>query len=138
LDPLDMNNPFGIRYFRTDSLFGDERLSLFSETFLFLNGRVFGFKFSPFAFGNISLLKSEEPLFSKSNAYYSLGGGVRTRNENLVFGTIELRFAYFSRSVGESAFKITLSGNIRFKYSTNYVKAPDIVQVNQNSDNVIY
>jgi hypothetical protein len=138
LDPLYIGNPFGVRYFNTDSAYGDQRISLYSETFLFLKTKIFGFKFSPFAFGNISLLKPEAQSFSKSGAYYGLGGGLRTRNENLVFGTIELRFAYFPRKIDQQSFKITLQGNIRFKFNTSYVKAPDIVEVNNDIDNDIY
>ena len=138
LDPLYISNRFGVRYFNTDSVYGDQRISLYSETFLFLKGKIFGFKFSPFAFGNIALLKPEEQPFSKSGAYYGLGGGLRTRNENLVFGTIELRFAYFPRKIDQQSFKITLQGNIRFKYNASYVKAPDIAQLNNDVNNDVY
>jgi hypothetical protein len=138
LDPLYINNPFGVRYFNTDSVYGDQRISLYSETFLFLKGKILGFKFSPFAFGNIALLKPQEQTLSKSGAYYGLGGGLRTRNENLVFGTIELRFAYFPRKIDQQSFKITLQGNIRFKYNTSYVKAPDIVEMNNDVNRDIY
>jgi hypothetical protein len=138
LDPLYINNPFGIRYFNTDSVYGDQRVSLYSETFLFLREKVFGFKFSPFAFGNITLLKPEGQSLSKSGGYYGLGGGLRTRNENLVFGTIELRFAYFPRKIDQQSFKITLQGNIRFKYNASYVKAPNIIEVNNDVNRDIY
>jgi hypothetical protein len=138
LDPLYISNSFGVRYFNTAAVYGEQRFSLYSETFLFLKAKIFGFKFSPFTFGNISLLTPEEQSFSKSDAYYGLGGGLRTRNENLVFGTIELRFAYFPRKIDQQSFKLTLQASIRFKYNTNYVKAPDIVQLNSDINNDVY
>lgn len=138
LDQLNVGNSFGVRYFRADSALGDERLSLYSETFFFLNTKIFGFKFSPFAFGNVSFLKPEDRSISKTGAYYGLGGGLRTHNENLVLQTVELRLAYFPRKINQNSFKLTFNANIRFKYSSNYVRAPEIIQVNSNIDNVVY
>jgi hypothetical protein len=138
LEPLSINNNFGLQSFRSDSVRGDQRISLYSETFIFLKYKIFGFKFAPFAFGDITLIRPEAESFSKSGAYYGLGGGVRTRNENLVFGTFELRFIYFPRKVDQNSFKLTLSSNIRFRSNGSYVKAPDIVQLNNDNANNIY
>ena len=138
LDPLSINNNFGLRFFRSDSVRGSQRISLYSETFIFLKYKVFGFKFAPFVFGDITLIRPEAESFSRSGAYYGLGGGVRTRNENLVFGTIELRFVYFPRKVDQNSFKLTFSTNIRFRSTSSYVRAPDIVQVNNDYTNNIY
>ena len=138
LDPLSINNNFGLRFFHSDSIRGDQRISLYSETFFFLKYKVFGFKFAPFAFGDITLIRPENESFSKSTAYYGLGGGVRTRNENFVFGTIELRAIYFPRKVDQNSFKLTITTNIRFRVNSSYVSAPDIVQVNNDNENNIY
>ncbi len=138
LFPLSINNEFGLQNFNTASLLGNQRISLLSETSFFLTPKLFGFKFAPFVFGNAVLLTPEHQNFSKSELYYGLGGGIRTRNENLVFGTIELRVLYFPHQEGEaSSFKIGISSNIRFRYNTNYVKAPDIIQLNSDYDNNI-
>jgi len=138
LDPLSINNNFGVRYFRSDSALGDVRISLYSETFLFLKYKVFGFKFAPFTFGSLTLLKPEEQSFSKSGMYYGLGAGLRTRNENLIFNTVELRVVYFPRKIDQNSFKIYLTTNIRFRLSNGYVHAPDIVQVNSDNQNAVY
>jgi hypothetical protein len=138
LEPLSINNNFGLRFFRSDSIRGMQRISLYSETFIFLKYKVFGFKLAPFAFGDITLIRPEDESFSKSTAYYGLGGGVRTRNENLVFGTIELRLMYFPRKVDQNSFKLTLNTNLRFRVNSSYVSAPEIVQVNNDNGNNIY
>jgi hypothetical protein len=68
-----------------------------------------------------------------------LGAGLRTRNENFVFGTIELRFIYFPRTVpGNNAFKITITTNLNFRFNSTYVTEPDIVQSNTDNNNGIY
>ena len=139
LDPLNLNNVFGLRNFNADSVMGVQRLSLYAETFMFLKYKVFGFKFAPFILGDASLLTPENTGLFKSDLYYGIGGGVRTRNENLVFNTIQLRFVYFPRSPeGNHAFKLTLTTNLNFRYNSNYVNEPDIIQLNADNNNGIY
>ncbi len=60
LDQLKINNPFGIRYFGSDSALGDRRISLHGETFTFFKYKLFGFQFSPFVFQDVSVLTPEQ------------------------------------------------------------------------------
>jgi len=139
IDPLTINNVFGLRYFSGDSTFGVQRLTLHSETTLFLRYRFLGFKFAPFAFGDLSLLTPETGTFQKSSLYHGIGAGVRTRNENLVFNTIELRMVYFPRKTTQNtSFKIMLNTGIQFRYNNTYVRQPDVVYLNTDGLNSIY
>jgi hypothetical protein len=139
LDALRIDNPFGLRYFSSDSTIGQQRISLHEETFIFLKYKLLGFKFAPFVFADAALLTPPKQNFSKSQAYYGIGCGVRTRNENLVFGTIEVRLVYFPNNVPQNnPFKILTTINLQFRYNTTYVHAPDIVQLNTDPTNNIY
>lgn len=139
LDPLKINNPFGIRYFGSDSAVGNRRLSLHGETFVFLKYKLFGFQFSPFVFNDVSALAPANQPISKSAFYWSIGAGVRLRNENLLFGTIELRFVYFPRQVAHMhPYLVNSNVNVRFRYNTTYVRAPDLVQLNADYSNSIF
>lgn len=139
MDALTLNNPFGLRYFSGDSVIGSQRVTLHSETSFFLNFRLLGFKFAPFAFGDISLLTPEDRSFDRSSLYHGIGAGVRTRNENLVFNTIEFRMVYFPRRTEQNqSFKIMIDTGIQFRYSSVYVKAPDVVFLNNSGLNSIY
>jgi len=139
LDPLGINNVFGLKYISFDSANGNQRLSVHTETIFFLKFKVLGFKFAPFASADIALFTPEHEKTSYSGFYSGFGGGIRTRNENIVFGTIELRFMFFPRkSQQHNAFKLTIAINLRFRYNNNYVKAPDIIQVNSDVNNNIY
>ncbi|HVW61658.1 MAG TPA: hypothetical protein VHC48_16510 [Puia sp.] len=139
MDALTLNNPFGLRYFSGDSVIGSQRLTLHSETSFFLNFRLLGFKFAPFAFGDISLLTPEDRSFDRSSLYHGIGAGLRTRNENLVFNTIEFRMVYFPRKTEQNqSFKIMIDTGIQFRYSSIYVKAPDVVFLNNSGLNSIY
>jgi hypothetical protein len=139
IDPLTINNVFGLRYFSGDSTFGAQRMTLHSETTFFLNYKLLGFKFAPFAFGDLSLLTPEHASFDKSALYHGIGAGIRARNENLVFNTIELRAVYFPRRTQQNqSFKIMLNTGIQFRYNNTYVRAPDVVNLNNDGLNSIY
>ncbi|HMW27697.1 MAG TPA: hypothetical protein PKC51_13685, partial [Ferruginibacter sp.] len=59
------------------------------------------------------------------------GGGVRTRNENLVLGTIELRGYFFPRVSGDmNNWKVELNSNIRFRYRSSFIRRPDVIIAN--------
>ncbi len=138
LDPLGINNPFGIRYFSADSVLGNQRASLHTETLSFINYKLFGFKFSPFLLADITSI-SPDNGFQRAQMFYGLGGGVRMRNENLVFRTIELRAIYFPRKGNQnSSFSASLVVNLAFKYNSNYVREPDIIQLNSDVQNNIF
>jgi hypothetical protein len=86
---------------------------------------------APFGFGEMAMLGTAARSIFYDIPYFGFGGGIRTRNENLVFGTIELRFAYFPRTVENmSSFVIRVSTNLRVKYSASFVKPPGFVLYN--------
>ena len=129
--PLRIDNYYGVRGFLTDSAQGTQRLSLQSETEFFLKFKLWGFHFCPFPYVDLSLLTPAGQPFSKSGLYSSFGGGIRMRNENLVFETIELR-AYFFPVAPDNmrGFKIVLNANVRYRYTSNFITPPEVVQLN--------
>ena len=129
--PLAINNFYGLRGFLSDSAVGGQRISLQLETEFFLHFKILGFQFAPFPYIDMSLLTPEHGSFSKSSFYTSVGGGVRARNEHLIFETIELRAYFFPVAPQDmSGFKVILNANIRYRYSSNFIAAPDLVQLN--------
>jgi hypothetical protein len=129
--PLRIDNGYGINGFRADSLLGNKRLSLKAETVVFTKPTLAGFHFAPFVFADIaSIAEKSQPLFNRA-PYFGFGGGLRTRNENLIFGTIEMRMFYFPRVTEDlSTFRLTVSSNLRVKYSSTFVKAPEFIRYN--------
>lgn len=129
--PLDINNEFGLQYFRADSLFGTKRFNIHSETIAFSPWQFLGFRFAPFTFGEMAMISGDEESIFSDKPFFGFGGGIRTRNENLIFGTVELRFVYYPRTIEDiSAFNIRVTTNLRIKYSAGFVKAPDFVRYN--------
>lgn len=129
--PLRIDNGFGIRGFLSDSAEGAKRLSIQLETVCYLKYKILGFQFAPFPYFDMSLITPQDRAYSKSSLYTSLGGGIRARNENLVFETIELRAFFFPVTpTNQRGFKLVLNANIRYRYTSNYINAPDLVKLN--------
>jgi hypothetical protein len=129
--PLRIDNYFGIRGFLSDSASGSRRLTIQTETEFYLKFRFLGFQFAPFPWYDIALLTPENLPYTTTKLHTALGGGIRARNENLVFETIELRVSVFPAAPKDMrGFKVDLNSNIRYRYISNYIVAPDIVQLN--------
>jgi hypothetical protein len=129
--PLNINDEFGLQYFRADSLLGTKRFNIRTETIAFSPWQLLGFRFAPFAFGEMSMLAGNDRSIFSDKPYFGFGGGIRTRNENLIFGTVELRIIYYPRTVEDiSSFNIRVTSNLRIKYSGSFVRAPGFVRYN--------
>ena len=133
-EPLFLTSDFGLPYFNTDStdiILADTRATIKFESVFFNLRKFLGFRFAPFAFTEFSFVKPIGKPANNTNGYSAVGGGIRTRNENLIFGTIELRGYYFPRITNAmSHWKVELSTNIKFKYNSSFIKKPDFVQAN--------
>lgn len=130
---LRIDNDFGIERFRSDSAIGTQRLGVSFETAVYIKPTLLGFNFAPFVFADMAMIAPQQTVLIRQKPYFGIGGGMRTRNENLIFGTIELRMYYFPRIPPQedfSKFKITLSSNLRVKYSSSFVKAPTLIRYN--------
>jgi hypothetical protein len=117
--------------FSPDSLFGFKRIFLRTETTVFTNWRWLGFQVAGFAAGESALLKQKQGPDVFDKLVWGLNGGVRIRNENLIFGTIELRGFYFPVQIkGVDTFGFSVSTNVRLKYTSVFVRPPNFVTYN--------
>ena len=129
--PLFLNSEFGLPYFSNGSLSSDLRATIKGEAVFFNTKKILGFRFAPFAFTDLILLKPTKLGLSDSDLFTAVGGGIRTRNENLVFGTIELRGYYFPRVNGDmKSWKVEVTSNIRFKYKSSFINRPGFIIAN--------
>ena len=130
-EALRINSTYGIPQLNREQIKGGSRLSANWETVLYNNRPILGFKSAPFVFGNLTYIRAVgNPIF-KGDIYSSVGSGVRIRNENLVFGTIELKGFYFPRTNQQlSPWNFSLITNLRYKYNSNIVEKPNYVEIN--------
>lgn len=113
-----------IHGFSADSLFGTQRLSLRGQVALYTPWQLLGFRFAPFAGMDWARLDCPQGD-CRTNGIIGLNAGFRTRNENLIFGTIEVRGAYVpDNGFGEQNFYFEVRQNIRIKNSGQFAGPP--------------
>ena len=129
--PLYLNSGFGLPYFNNGTLDSDLRASIKGESVFYNTKKILGFRFAPFFFTDVILLKPTNQAFKQSDIFTAIGGGIRTRNENLVFGTVELRGYWFPRVNGNmKSWKVELNSNIRFRFRSSFISRPDFIIAN--------
>ena len=129
--PLFLSSTFGLPEISNGVVAAQTRVTLKQEHVFYTNWNILGFRFAPFLFANGCFLIPTSENITKSEFYSSLGGGLRTRNESLIFGTMELRYNYFPRiNFGMQEFRIDFKTDLRFKYNSQYIKRPDFVLAN--------
>jgi hypothetical protein len=130
-DPIFLRNSFGLQEFDNGSIEGMFRATVKYEKAVYTPWSLISFRFAPFVFANASLFTPDHSAFRDSRLYPSIGGGIRTRNESLIFGTFELKGYYFPvKNVFNKNYRVEVTTNLRFRYITDFVKRPDFVQVN--------
>jgi hypothetical protein len=130
-EALRINSIYGIPQLNREQIKGGTRLSGNLETVLYNNRPIWGFKSAPFVFGNITYIRTMGDPILKGDIYTAIGSGLRIRNENLVFGTIELKGFYFPRTNQQiSPWNFSFITNLRYKYNSNIVDKPNYVEIN--------
>ncbi len=129
--PLLLESSYGLPYLNNNGVFADTRTTFKFESVFYNLKKVLGFRFAPFVFTDLSLVK---PILEKTQytkGFTAIGGGVRTRNENLVFGTIELKGYFFPRvNDGIKNWKVEFTSKIRFRYNSTFIRRPEFVTSN--------
>jgi len=130
-ESLRINSIYGIPQLNKEQIKGGTRISSNWETVFYNNRALWGFKSAPFVFGNITYIRTMGDPILKGDIYTAIGSGLRVRNENLVFGTIELKGCYFPRTNQQlSPWNFSLITNLRYKYNSNIVDKPNFVEIN--------
>lgn len=81
--------------FNSEYVYGNERLSLNAEFVAYSNLYLYNFRFLFFGFGDLGLVGPENESVLNQTIYSGLGIGFRVRNENLVFKTFQVKFAFY-------------------------------------------
>ena len=130
-EALLINSAYGIPPLNQESIRGGTRISANWESVFYNPRSLYGFKSSPFVFANLTYMRSRGEKIKTGEIFMAFGSGVRIRNENLVFGTIELKGYYFPRTqLQGSPWNFSLLTNLRFKYNSALISKPDFVEIN--------
>ncbi len=95
---LRIEDNTGIRGFSNDTIRPDQRLILNLETISFTPIYVYGFRFAFYGFTDIGIFTGKDAFRTDNNIISEIGLGLRIRNDNLIFRTIQFRFSYFPLS----------------------------------------
>jgi hypothetical protein len=125
---IDIRDINGIVGFSPDSLTGTQRLTLSEEAVIFTLWKVLGFRIAPLGRIDLAMINQKSPLIRKENFYAGISTGVRARNENLIFNTIEARIFFYPKTVERvQHFGFSITTNFYIKYPTNLVNKPSTV-----------
>jgi hypothetical protein len=94
-EEICISNNKGIRGLFGEELCGTHRLAMNLESIAFTPLSIFGFRFAFYGFADLAFIGPYDRGILTNRLYSGLGFGVRIRNENLVFKTFQLRFAFY-------------------------------------------
>lgn len=101
----------GFTGFKNDSINGTQRLSVDLESVLFSPINLYGFRCAFFGFTDFAFLSGTNERLGLGYSLSSIGLGIRIRNDNLVFNTLQIRIGYFPNPPSYSAIDhVTVSG----------------------------
>ncbi|HEY5407809.1 MAG TPA: hypothetical protein VIJ92_12010 [Ginsengibacter sp.] len=130
-EPLYIDSKYGLPAFRNGQIGGSLRTSVKAESVFYSPWAIESFRFAPFVFGYSGLFTPYNTPINTSNIYTIVGAGLRTRNESLIFGTLELKGYYFlKKNIYNENWRVDISTDITFKYNAQLVRKPDFIQVN--------
>jgi hypothetical protein len=121
----DMN---GILGFLPDSLVGFQRMTLDEEVTVFTPYKILGFHLAPIVRIDLALIRRFPAFFRTENFFSGFSVGLRARNENLIFNTIEARLFFYPKTVERlEHYRFNTTVNFRIKYPTTLVNKPATV-----------
>ncbi|HAM10003.1 MAG: hypothetical protein A2X05_07860 [Bacteroidetes bacterium GWE2_41_25] len=85
----------GFSGFRNDSIKGTQRFYAGLESVFFSPTDLLGFRFAFYGFSDIGYLFKSDEFIREGFQLLSIGLGVRIRNDNLLFNTLQIRFAFY-------------------------------------------
>jgi hypothetical protein len=85
----------GFSGFRNDSITGIDRFNISIESVVFSPANFYGFRFAYYGFADFSFLAGAQKNPESYSGLASIGIGVRIRNNNLLFNTLQIRLVYY-------------------------------------------
>jgi len=125
---ININKSNGLRDFESDLVRGTNKLVFTFESVCFTPVFFYGFKFAVFGFANVGTVGFDNSSIFGQNFYSGLGLGVRLRNENLIFKTIQIDFSFYPQIPPDhNVFKFNFGGESVLRLSDFDSKAPSVI-----------
>lgn len=126
VEDLLLSDNYGIRGFGSQIGKGKQRLTLNIENVFFQKRAILNFQSALFSFVDIGLVGPSNRSIFQQKYYAGLGVGLRIRNENLIFKTIQLRLAYYPNHPSDvSPFGFVLDGVPKTRFYNFQPRGPE-------------
>lgn len=120
---------FDIRGFSSDTLRGDQKLSLSLGTTFFLPYIKKGFRLSVSSFVDMGVLAPMEHDLLKSKTYWGIGVGLNLRNDNVVIKNLSFRFTFYPTIPDDGrSVQAVLTSSRRGSFFDYHVTKPQVIQ----------
>lgn len=91
---ISINDGNSGNLFNKYDILGYQRIRARVESVIFTPYYFLGFRFAPYLFVETAVIAPDNERFVNQTIYPALGAGIRLRNENLVFSTFQISFAW--------------------------------------------
>lgn len=126
IETLLLRNSDGIRGFGSRIGKGQQRLTLNIENVFFQKKTILNFQSALFSFFDVGIVGPADQSIFKQNYYAGIGFGIRIRNENLIFKTIQLRLAFYPNHPSDvNSLGFILDGVSKTRFYTFQPRGPE-------------
>ncbi|CAN5750022.1 hypothetical protein BH11BAC7_BH11BAC7_25930 [soil metagenome] len=123
-----INGGSGISGFRSSLVYGRQRMVTGTETTAWFPFPVLGFRIQSFLTMEIAQVGNDKDYIFDNRLYGGFGTGVRIKNENLIFKTLELRAFYYPNAPADiPEFVLDMSIYFDMKFAQGPVSAPSFI-----------
>lgn len=123
---IELDN--NIRGLKSQSLRGTQLFNVNIESVCYSPHYLGKFRFLYFLFIDAGIINNKSKILTQNTIYSGFGAGVRIKNENLVFNTIEIRFSYYPVIPDNStAEHIFFTGRSTSQLESFIIPKPDVL-----------
>lgn len=125
---ININDENGVRGLSDTFLRGTQKAALNLETVAFTPIYFIGFRMAIYGFADFALINRTNTSLLDNELYQGYGIGLRFRNENLAFNTIQIRVGWYPNTPsGVSPFDFEFSGQQSFEIPGFSLQKPQIL-----------
>jgi len=128
-EKIYLKDNLGLRGMHSYEIVGNRRLSVNSESVVFLKKAIADFHVAFFGFYDFGFIGSKNKLILAQDFYSGFGFGIRLRNENLVFRTLQLRLGFYPNYPSDSHFlEVYFDEMNKTKFPSFQPREPEILK----------
>ena len=125
---IRLNDYDGIRGIRNYDFYGKSRFTAGFQSNLFLPISFGGFRFSVFALAELAKIQPSFNDFFETPIQSGLTGGLAIKNENLIFGVIQIQYGFYPSTSNLLQRGVVITSIVPFNFQSLDISRPRIVR----------